>query len=90
VAATEDTIRSATATGFTFQDANGSALLDCVDRALAAYAQPLVWRRIQEQAMTRDLSWIASAQQYLSLYRVLARSLTPHALRHPCAKIEPS
>jgi hypothetical protein len=30
------------------------------------------------------------AQQYLSLYRVLARSLKPHALRHPCANIEPS
>ena len=54
VAATEDTIRNGTATGFTFQDANGSALLDCVNRALAAYAQPLVWRRIQQQAMTRD------------------------------------
>jgi starch synthase len=89
VAATEDTIRNGTATGFTFQDANGSALLDCVDRALAAYAQPPVWRRIQQQALTHDSSWMASAQQYLSLYRVLTPSLTPDALRHPCAEIEP-
>jgi starch synthase len=56
VAATDDTIRNGTATGFTFQDANVSALLDCVDRALAAYAQPLVWRTIQRQAMRHDSS----------------------------------
>jgi starch synthase len=88
MAATEDTVRNGSATGFTFQDANGSALLDCVDRALAAYAQPLVWRRIQRQAMMHDSSWMASAQQYLSLYGVLAPSLTADAL-HPCAEIEP-
>jgi starch synthase len=74
VAATDDTIRNETATGFTFQDASASALLDCVDRALAAYAQPAIWRTIQRQAMAHDSSWTASARQYLSLYRGLIRS----------------
>jgi starch synthase len=75
VAATEDTIRNETATGFTFQDASASALLDCVDRALAAYAQPSIWQTIQRQAMAHDSSWTASARQYRSLYRGLIRNI---------------
>ena len=72
--ATEDTIQNKTATGFAFNEPNASALLDCIDRALAAYAQPPVWRRIQGQAMSHDSSWTASAQHYLSLYRKLMPS----------------
>jgi len=75
VAVTDDTIRNETATGFTFQNASASALLDCVDRALAAYAQPSIWRTIQRQAMVHDSSWTASAREYLSLYRGLIRKV---------------
>src|SRR5262249_43143530 len=74
VPATKYTIQNKTATGFAFDEPNASALLDCVDRALAAYAQPPVWRRIQGQAMTHDSSWTASAQHYLSLYHKLTPS----------------
>ena len=68
----EETIRSDAATGFAFQEADGRAMLDGIDRALAAFAQPVLWRKIVRRAMTQDFSWEASARRYLSLYRDLA------------------
>jgi starch synthase len=50
-------------------------MVECLDRALALYQQPIVWRKIQRQAMSRDFGWGASARRYLALYQELA----PHA-----------
>jgi starch synthase len=60
------------ATGFSFQHATADALLDCVDRALAAYAMPAARRGMQQRAMTEDTGWTSSASRYLALYRKLA------------------
>jgi starch synthase len=57
-----------TATGFVFQDASSAALMSAVDRALALYKEPLIWRRLQLQAMARDFSWDTSAAKYMALY----------------------
>ncbi len=65
-------MRERTATGFSFQEQSAPAMLACLDRALAAYAQPVVWRRLQRQAMGHDFGWQASAARYLALYRELA------------------
>ena len=70
--ADEQAIRSGTATGFSFQEQSAPAMLTCLDRALAAYAQPVTWRRLQRQAMSQDFGWQASASRYLALYRELA------------------
>jgi starch synthase len=64
-----------TATGFAFREATTGAMVECLDRALALYQQPIVWRKIQRQAMSRDFGWGASARRYLALYQELA----PHA-----------
>jgi starch synthase len=69
------TIALSSATGFVFQEATAGAMLACLDRAVALYRQPIAWRKIQRQAMSRDFGWSASARRYLALYHELA----PHA-----------
>jgi len=57
-----------TATGFVFEDASVRGLVSALGRALALFREPLTWRRLQLNAMTRDFSWDASAAAYVSLY----------------------
>ena len=59
-------------TGFLFEEASKEALIAAVRRALAAYADPARWRRLQRAAMERDFSWSAAARRYASLYLQLA------------------
>jgi ADP-glucose type glycogen/starch synthase len=59
--------------GFVFSDANPSALLTAIDRALTFYARPAVWRKLVQRGMTQDFSWDNSAQRYEELY---AQALT--------------
>lgn len=70
--ADERALRAGTATGFTFGDQSAPAMLACLERALAAFAQPVTWRRLQRQAMSQDFGWQVSAARYLTLYRELA------------------
>ncbi len=70
--ADEQAMRAGTATGFSFAEQTASAMRACLERALAAYAQPVTWRRLQRQAMNQDFGWQGSAARYLALYRELA------------------
>jgi starch synthase len=72
VDADESAIRNGGATGFACAEPGTDALRACIERALAAYAQPVLWRRIQQRAMAQDFGWDRSARRYLSLYRALA------------------
>jgi starch synthase len=65
-------IESGSATGFAFREETPGAMLDCVDRALAAHVQPAVASKIRRQGMARDSSWSESARRYLAVYRELA------------------
>ena len=40
-----------------------------LSRALALYRDPLHWRLVQLQAMTREFGWDRSAGAYMELYR---------------------
>jgi starch synthase len=60
-------------TGFLFERAESEALLEALRRALAAYAEPARWRRLQRAGMERDFSWSAAARRYADLYLKLAR-----------------
>ena len=57
-----------TGNGFTFEAYEGAALLDAVDRALAAYHRKDDWTALVKNAMAADHSWKHSAGQYLELY----------------------
>ncbi|WP_020648864.1 glycogen synthase GlgA [Solimonas variicoloris] len=60
------------ASGVLFNDADAGGLLYGVRRALQLYEQADTRARLRHAGMTRDFSWRASAQAYLSLYRGLA------------------
>ncbi len=57
--------------GFLFENMDSSALLECVDRAIALYAKKTVLERIREFNMECDFSIDRCAAHYLELYRSL-------------------
>ena len=59
---------SSQANGFLFHEYRRSSLLECIDRALEAYADAKTWQKLTRQGMTQDLSWTRAAGQYLDLY----------------------
>jgi len=68
---TPQTLADGSATGFQFAAPTAIALLDAVDRAVAAYRDRPTWRALQRNGMARDFSWRAAARQYVALYRSL-------------------
>ena len=73
---TDDTVAdfdpaTGTGTGFKFREYTPSALVHSVQRALAMYQNPAVWRRIQAAGMSLDFSWDVSAREYVKVYRAL-------------------
>jgi starch synthase len=69
VDATPEAVREGVATGFQFEAYSPLALLAAVDKALAAFRDPLVWRRLQQAGMAADFSWDRAARRYEALYR---------------------
>jgi starch synthase len=55
-------------TGFRFVQYTQEAMLAAIRRALAAYGNRPLWRRIQKSGMRQDFSWDASARQYVDAY----------------------
>ena len=73
---TPQSLADRTATGFAFLEANAGALLAALERALAAYGDPPLWRRLQRQAMARDFGWDRSARHYGALYAQIMRPVS--------------
>lgn len=71
VDALPETITNKTATGFVFNEANASSLLEAIKRAMMLYSDRKTWAKIQANAMRKDFSWRHSAEEYLVLYRSL-------------------
>ena len=68
VNADAETLKDGTATGIVFDEATPDALYHAVERALALYARPTHWRKVQKNGMAKDFSWEISARQYEALY----------------------
>jgi starch synthase len=68
VDATPESLRHGVATGFVFDAYTPEALVSTVARAIAAYRDPGLWRRLQQAAMRADFSWERAAIQYHTLY----------------------
>jgi len=66
-------------TGFKFRDYTGSALLQAVHSAVAAYRDQDGWVAMMRRGMQKDFSWSAAAGEYVALYRELltAESFSP-------------
>jgi starch synthase len=71
VDALPDTIANKTATGFVFNEASASSLLETIKRALILYNDQKIWTTLQVNGMKKDFSWQHSALQYLELYESL-------------------
>lgn len=65
--------KSGKGTGFKFEEYKAPALLGAIDRALKAWRDQTLWRRIVKEGMSRDFSWESSAKKYLGLYRKLGK-----------------
>jgi starch synthase len=61
-------LAAGTATGFSFDHAQATALTGAVRRALELWRSAPAWRQLMQQAMQRDSSWRGPAQRYLALY----------------------
>ncbi len=57
--------------GFVFAPATTEALLQAVQRAIAAWHDPVRWRSLQKRGMARDSSWEGAARHYAALYASL-------------------
>ena len=58
-------------TGFKFRDYSGSALMDALRSALAAYQDEASWAAMMRRGMLKDFSWSAAAREYRKLYKQL-------------------
>jgi starch synthase len=72
----DDTVKdvdeaSGTGTGFKFREYTPGALVTAVARAVAVFQNPTIWKRIQQAGMRQELSWDASAREYVKVYRAL-------------------
>ena len=75
VDATPETIRDSSATGFVFKGFDAAGLEHALGRALAAYNDQSVWKRLVGNAMRQDWSWQASGCEYMRLFeRTRART----------------
>ena len=63
-----------TGNGFVFEAYDHWDLYAQVVRALETFRQPALWRRLQANAMSSDVSWGNSAQQYVRLCRTAMRN----------------
>ena len=61
-------VSAGTATGFVFDQHTAAALLEAVQRAVAAYQDRALWARLQQAGMRQDCSWGRSAQAYVAVY----------------------
>ena len=55
--------------GFSFADYTSEAMWEALSRALKAYGDKAVWRKLMKRGMGCDYSWDASARKYEELYR---------------------
>jgi starch synthase len=76
VNADDSSLGAGRATGFVFEQATAPEMLNCLKRALILYRQPLVWRKVQRQAMAQNFDWADSAHRYLAHYRDLTADAT--------------
>lgn len=65
---------SQTGTGFVVPTHDAPALLQAIDRGLAAFADKEIWNGLRRRAMAMDFSWERSARVYSSMYKELTTS----------------
>ncbi len=65
---TDYNVAAGSGTGFTFEAYTAAALLEAMERARTAFANPKIWKTLQVEGMRQDFSWDRSAREYVKLY----------------------
>ncbi|HLN12366.1 MAG TPA: glycogen synthase GlgA [bacterium] len=80
VDATPDAVARDAANGFVFDAYTPDAFLDAAKRAIFAWREPPLWRRLQSVGMGQDFSWGRAAARYLDAYQraIAARRAAVH------------
>jgi len=65
---TPETLRDGRASGFLFDSFDAPALMQAVERALAAHADSPLWTGLVGHVMRQDWSWDSSGREYLRLF----------------------
>lgn len=73
VGVSPETLADDTATGFTFDAANGWALGEAINVALALHQDPPAWRQVQRRGMKAEFGWEGPARTYLELYGTISK-----------------
>jgi len=60
-------------TGFKFAPYEAQALLDAIDRALAAFYDKKQWSQLMQNGMAQNFSWDKPAREYVAVYEEAAR-----------------
>lgn len=55
-------------TGFSFNDYNGYALTNAIERAVSYFHNKEIWKHIQQNGMKTSFAWQVSAKKYVSIY----------------------
>jgi starch synthase len=71
--ANEMALAASVATGIQFGPVTSDNLAGALRRVKTLFHEPPAWRRMQENAMTTDVSWRNPARHYAGLYRQVAR-----------------
>ncbi|HJV36518.1 glycogen synthase GlgA [Geomonas sp.] len=58
-----------TPNGFVFEEYTADALWDAISRAITAYQDKPLWKKLMRRGMSCDFSWQHSVHKYLELYR---------------------
>ena len=77
-----------TGNGFVFTAYDHWDLFVQLVRALETFRQPSLWRRLQANAMSTDVSWANSAEKYVGLYRT-ARANHAESSEYSAASANP-
>lgn len=67
----ESNLANGSASGIVLPALTAQGLHEAIERALAYFKQPAVWRKLQLTGMARDFSWKSSAESYAELYQSL-------------------
>ncbi len=65
---TPATVALGNASGFLFGDMTPESFLAAIRRAVAAYHNKPIWRRLKKNGMSRDFSWHSRAAAYRKIY----------------------
>jgi starch synthase len=66
-------LSSGTGTGFKFKNYSSAEMLKTIQRALNAFGDQVLWRKLMKNGMVKDFSWESSARKYVQLYRSIVK-----------------